>query len=46
MKTSPDTHVPLTGYADLPEDEMLARALAFHDRMARRRSVRAQRGRP
>ena len=40
MKTSPETHVRLTGYADVPEDQMLARALAFHDRMARRRSVR------
>jgi nitroreductase len=40
MKTSPETHVPLTGYANLPEDDMLARALAFHDRMAGRRSVR------
>ncbi|MEZ5947320.1 MAG: nitroreductase family protein [Hyphomonas sp.] len=41
MKTSPETHVPLTGYAALPEDEMRVRALAFHARMATRRSVRA-----
>lgn len=40
MKISPETHVPLTGYCDLPESEMLARAQSFYETMATRRSVR------
>jgi iodotyrosine deiodinase len=40
MKTSDDTHVLLDGFPHYPEEEMLSRALAFHDRMASRRSVR------
>ena len=41
MKTTEDTHVPLTGFPHYPEAEMQARARAFHDSMATRRSVRA-----
>lgn len=40
MKTSPETHVPLTGYRQLPEDEMLDRTRVFHDWLSRRRTVR------
>jgi iodotyrosine deiodinase len=40
MKTSPDTHVPLTGYRRLPEDEMLDRARVFQQWLSSRRSVR------
>ena len=40
MKTSPETHVPLTGYRQLAEDEMLDRARVFHEWLSRRRSVR------
>lgn len=40
MKTSPDTHVPLTGYHRLPEDEMLDRARVFQHWLSSRRSVR------
>lgn len=40
MKTTPDTHVPLGGFPHYPEDEMLRRAVAFHDSLASRRSVR------
>ena len=41
MKTTEDTHVPLTGFPHYPEAGMQARARAFHDSMATRRSVRA-----
>lgn len=40
MKTSPETHVPLTGFARCTSEEMQARAVAFHETMATRRSVR------
>ncbi|MGB3626396.1 MAG: nitroreductase family protein [Henriciella sp.] len=40
MKTSPDTHIPLEGYAPGDQDEMLIRAQAFHNSMRTRRSVR------
>jgi len=40
MKTSPDTHSPLTDWREYPADEMQTRAVAFHKDMARRRSVR------
>jgi iodotyrosine deiodinase len=39
MKTEP-SFVPLTTYVEYPPDEMLARAHAFHEEMARRRTVR------
>ena len=42
MKTSAETHLPLA--ADFPaygQEEMRARAIAFHEQMASRRSVRA-----
>ena len=42
MKTSPDTHVPLSNdFPHYPETEMRARATAFHQAMQTRRSVRA-----
>ncbi|MEM1390728.1 MAG: nitroreductase family protein, partial [Pseudomonadota bacterium] len=42
MKTSPDTHVPLSDdFPHYPESEMRARAVAFHQAMQSRRSVRA-----
>ena len=41
MKTSTETHVPLSGFPSYPEDEMRNRARAFHDSLATRRSVRA-----
>ncbi len=41
MKTSAETHVPLTSFREYPLDEMQARASAFHEDMLRRRSVRA-----
>ena len=41
MKTTSETHVPLTDFPAYPEAEMRARAIAFHDQMASRRSVRA-----
>ncbi|MEM1150863.1 MAG: nitroreductase family protein [Pseudomonadota bacterium] len=41
MKTTPETHVPLSEFPSLPEDEMRARALAFHSALSTRRSVRA-----
>ena len=41
MKTSIETHVPLSGFPSYPEDEMRIRARAFHDSLATRRSVRA-----
>ena len=40
MNTSPETHLPLEGYRLLPETEMRQRALAFHETMRTRRSVR------
>ena len=40
MKTSTDTHVPLSSFPHYPEEEMLHRAVAFHDSLATRRSVR------
>ena len=42
MKTSPETHVPLSAdFPAYPEAEMQARAVAFHQQMQTRRSVRA-----
>ena len=42
MKTTPETHVPLSADFPLyPEAEMQARAIAFHKQMSSRRSVRA-----
>ena len=42
MKTSPDTHVPLSSnFPNYPEAEMQARAVAFHTQMQSRRSIRA-----
>lgn len=46
MKTSPDTHVPLSEFPFYPEAEMQARALAFHAQMRTRRSVRAFSNKP
>ncbi len=46
MKTSPETHVPLTTFHEFPLDEMQARAVAFHEDLLRRRSVRAFSARP
>lgn len=46
MRTSPETHLPLEGYRLLPEAEMRQRALAFHETMRTRRSVRAFSVRP
>lgn len=46
MKTSPETHVPLSSWREYPVDVMQARATAFHDDMARRRSVRHFSDRP
>lgn len=40
MKTSPDTHEPLTSWREYPTEEMEARAREFHEDMAKRRSVR------
>lgn len=41
MKTSLDTHVPLSDFPLYPEAEMQARAVAFHEHMRSRRSVRS-----
>lgn len=42
MKTSPETHVPLSAdFPHFPIADMQARAVAFHDQMASRRSIRA-----
>lgn len=42
MKTSPDTHAPLrSDFPHYPEAEMQSRAVAFHEAMRSRRSVRA-----
>lgn len=38
--------VPLTGHAEYPPEEMQARALAFRDQLARRRTVRHYSDRP
>jgi len=46
MKTSPETHVPLQGFPAYPEDEMRARAAAFHAGMSSRRSIRDFSDRP
>ena len=46
MKTSPDTHEPLTSWREYPAAEMQARARAFHEDMTRRRSVRHFSDRP
>ncbi|MEO0881092.1 MAG: nitroreductase family protein [Pseudomonadota bacterium] len=46
MKTSDDTHVPLSSWTERPADEMQARARAFHAEMSKRRSVRAFSDRP
>lgn len=46
MKTSPETHELLTSWQEYPVDEMRARAVAFHEDMARRRSVRHFSDRP
>ncbi|MEE9381016.1 MAG: nitroreductase family protein, partial [Hyphomonadaceae bacterium] len=40
MKTTSETHVPLTSFREYPLDEMQARAVAFHEDLQRRRSVR------
>lgn len=40
MKTSTETHSPLKSWREYPAEEMQARAVAFHEDMARRRSVR------
>ena len=41
MKTSTETHTRLEGFPHYPEDEMRARAVAFHEAMRTRRSIRA-----
>jgi len=42
MKTTDETHVPLSGdFPHFPEAEMQARAVAFHEQMQTRRSVRS-----
>ena len=42
MKTTPETHVPLdVNFPQYPEAEMQARAIAFHEQMQSRRSVRS-----
>ncbi|MEM0986791.1 MAG: nitroreductase family protein [Pseudomonadota bacterium] len=46
MKTSADTHVPLTNFPTYPLEDMQARAAAFHHMMTSRRSVRAFSDRP
>lgn len=46
MKTSPETHEPLTSWREYPAAEMEARARAFHEDMALRRSVRHFSDRP
>jgi iodotyrosine deiodinase len=45
MKDEP-TFVPLTTYVEYPPDEMRRRARAFHEELARRRTVRAFSPRP
>lgn len=46
MKTSPETHEPLASWREYPAAEMQARAVAFHEDMTRRRSVRHFSDRP
>lgn len=46
MKTSPETHERLTSWREYSPEDMQARAVAFHDDMARRRSVRHFSNRP
>ena len=46
MKTSPETHEPLTTWREYPLAEMQARATAFHQDMSLRRSVRSFSGKP
>lgn len=41
MKTSTETHVPLSDFPLYPEAEMQARAVAFHEQMRSRRSIRS-----
>lgn len=41
MKTSPETHVPLTGFPSFAPADALARAEAFYGHLASRRSVRS-----
>ena len=41
MKTSPDTHVALTGFPAFTAEEMRARAITFHAQLSSRRSVRS-----
>jgi len=41
MKTTPETHVPLSDFPAYPEAEMQDRAHAFHTQMQSRRSVRS-----
>jgi nitroreductase len=41
MKTSAETHVPLSDFPLYPEAEMQARAIAFYEQMNSRRSVRS-----
>jgi len=46
MKTSDETHRPLSTWTERPVEEMRARANAFHAEMAKRRSVRTFSDRP
>ena len=47
MKTSPETHVPLSSdFPHYPEAEMQARAIAYHEQMQSRRSVRSFSSKP
>lgn len=47
MKTTPDTHVPLSAdFPHYPESEMQARAVAFHANMQSRRSIRSFSNKP
>jgi nitroreductase len=47
MKTSPETHVPLSSaFPHYPEAEMQARAIAHHEQMQSRRSVRSFSSKP
>jgi len=47
MKTTPDTHTPLSAdFPHYPEAEMQARAVAFHAQMQSRRSVRSFSNKP
>ncbi|QDT62735.1 Coenzyme F420:L-glutamate ligase [Stieleria bergensis] len=46
MKTSDETHVPLENFQELPIETMRERAVAFHQELSRRRSVRSFSARP